>query len=122
MHTKTSSATKPAKPLSRTTAVHCVIVNQAATPGLGSLLARRWIAGSGQLALALAGFGLIMAWFFFKLRDLYRLAEDLPVDPSAGNSLGKAGLVIFVLAWLWSWVTSASILKEARKNAAVSAD
>ena len=122
MHTKTFSAAKSSKPLSRTTAVHCVIVNQAATPGLGSLLARHWFAGSGQLALALAGFGLIMAWFFFKLRDLYRLAEDLPVDPNAGNSLGKVGLVVFVLAWLWSWVTSASILKEARKNAGVSAN
>jgi hypothetical protein len=52
----------------------CVAINQFATPGLGSLLCRRWIAGAGQLLLALAGFTLVVGWmasyFYRRMSDL----------------------------------------------------
>jgi len=47
------------RPLSRARAANCILVNLAATPGLGSLIGRRYLAGSGQLALALVGFVLL---------------------------------------------------------------
>src|SRR6267142_5883224 len=47
----------------RSTATTCLILNQFATPGLGSLMARRWFAGTGQLVLAVAGFCLLVGWF-----------------------------------------------------------
>jgi hypothetical protein len=114
MHTKTSSLAKPPRPFSRATASHCVIVNQLATPGLGSLLARRWIAGTGQLLLAVTGFGLIMLWFYEKMRELYMLWQEQPAPPAQG-AFGKTGLALFVLAWLWAGVTSLSLLKQARR-------
>ena len=46
----------PAKKLSRTAARNALLLNQLATPGLGSIAARHWLAGLGQLAVFLAGF------------------------------------------------------------------
>ena len=60
------------KPVSRTKAKNAVMLNLLATPGLGSLLCRRWIAGSGQLVLAVAGFALIMVWFVKEMMPYYR--------------------------------------------------
>ena len=51
------------KAVSRAKARNAALLNLLATPGLGSLLAGRWIAGTGQLALALAGFTLFLVWF-----------------------------------------------------------
>ena len=48
------------KPVSRTTAHNAALLNQLATPGLGSLMAGRWLAGVGQLALAVAGFVMVV--------------------------------------------------------------
>ena len=50
---KPSSGTP--KNLSRTKARNALLLNQLATPGLGSLLAGRWIAGTGQLLCSVAG-------------------------------------------------------------------
>src|SRR4051812_35502795 len=63
---KTSSGS--GKPLSRTTAVACVGINLLATPGLGTIMAGRWLAGLAQLAFAGVGFGLFLMWFgyYFK--------------------------------------------------------
>jgi hypothetical protein len=105
------------KVLSRTTARNSFLVNQLATPGLGSLMGGRHLAGTGQLLLALIGFGLVVAWFISLLTQMYQqIDSDIPPKPVAW--LGEAGGLTFAAAWLWSLVTSLSLLREARANEA----
>lgn len=91
---------------------NAALLNQLATPGLGSLIAGRWIAGAGQLILALIGFGVFVWWFMQEMRQLYgQINGDVPVQP-----VGKYliwGITIFVVSWFWSLVTSLSLLREA---------
>lgn len=112
---KTSSARAPGRIPSRRSALHCVLINQLATPGLGSVLARHYLEGGGQLILACGGFALIMAWFVQRFIELYRQIQNLPPAPSAYPWAGKVGALLFVAAWLWAWVTSLGILREARE-------
>jgi hypothetical protein len=111
MGMKIFSALQSRRPLRRSELVTCVVVNQLATPGLGSLIARRFVAGSGQLLLALLGFFLFVGWFIQKMRVLYgqMFGTDLPAD--AGTKLGEWGIIIFAVAWVWSLVTSVQILR-----------
>jgi hypothetical protein len=111
---KISSAGKALNP---TTARNSFLVNQLATPGLGSLMGGRYVAGTGQLLLALIGFGLVVAWFVSLMTQVYRqIDSDTPLKPVAW--LGETGGVIFVAAWLWSLVTSLSMMREARAKEA----
>lgn len=107
------SATLP-KPLSQTRAWSCVLVNQLATPGLGSLMGRRIWAGVCQLLLALAGSGFLMGWMwqFFNRRLL--LAMDEPVPQYSYDWLVKWGILFFGASWLWALVTSISLLRQAK--------
>jgi 4a-hydroxytetrahydrobiopterin dehydratase len=100
------------KPLSRSTAKNAALLNLLATPGLGSLLGRRWIAGGGQLLLAIAGFSLFMLWIVREMIGYYGLAFG-GAAPPAGLNILVIGLVLFAAAWLWSAVTSFSLLQEA---------
>ena len=50
--------------MTRKRIITCVLLNLVATPGLGSVMAQRWVAGIGQIILSLAGFVLMMIWFF----------------------------------------------------------
>lgn len=114
---KTSSAAQPKRP-KRSTAANCLIVNQLATPGLGSLMAGRFVAGTVELALSLLGFGFVMGWFIQVFMQIYRQMNELPLQPSPYPWLGKVGLIIFAAAWLLSWITSISVLRESRRNEA----
>ena len=103
------------KPLNRTTARNSFLINQFATPGLGSVMAGRWVSGTGQLFLAVIGFGLVVAWFVTVMTQVYQqINSDVP--PTSVAWLGEAGAVTFAAAWLWSLVTSFSLLREARAN------
>ena len=53
---KASLTTRRRKLLSPATARNAALVNQLATPGLGTIMAGRIVTGAGQLLLALAGF------------------------------------------------------------------
>jgi 4a-hydroxytetrahydrobiopterin dehydratase len=100
------------KPLNRATARNAALLNLLATPGLGSLLGRRWIAGGGQLLLAVAGFTLFLVWFVKQMTQFYgQISGNVEVRP-IGNFL-VAGLILFAVAWLWSAVTSFSLMREA---------
>lgn len=111
---KTSSA---AQPLSPKAARNCVLINQLATPGLGSLMAGRYVAGTGQILLALIGFGLVVAWFVGLLNQMYQQFNG-DASPKSVAGLGEAGALSFAAAWLWSLITSFSLLREARANEA----
>jgi len=91
---------------------NAALLNQLATPGLGSLVAGRWIEGTGQLVLALLGFGLFIWWFMQEMRQLYgQINGDVAVQP-----VGKYlvwGMTLFVASWFWSLITSLSLLREA---------
>jgi hypothetical protein len=79
-------------------------------------MGRRIVAGLGQLALALAGFGCVLGWFIQLFIDTYRQFSDLPARPKPYPWLGAVGFVLFLSAWLLSWITSLSLLREARRN------
>jgi 4a-hydroxytetrahydrobiopterin dehydratase len=108
---KPSSAPKKT---SRIKARNAALLNQLATPGLGSLLARRWIEGCGQIILSLGGFGLVFVWFVQLMIQFYgQISGNVVVRPVGWIGLLGAGL--FVLAWCWSLATSFSLLREASK-------
>lgn len=109
---KTSSA---GKALNLTTARNCFLINQFATPGLGSLMAGRYASGVGQLLLALAGFGLILAWFVAVMAQVYQQMNS-DVTPPSKAWLGELGALVFAVSWIWSLVTSLSLMREAREN------
>ena len=117
MRMKTSSPRPARKPLSLSKANNCVLINQCATPGLGSLLAGRFLAGTGQLIVALAGFGLFIAWFVQVMIKFYGLINDSAPDSRMDFQLLKLGVIIFAIAWLWAWFTSISVMREAKRNA-----
>jgi hypothetical protein len=90
-------------------------MNQFATPGLGSLMGGRIISGTGQLLLALAGFGLVIVWFLRTMKEYYSLmGEDAPSISSSYSRIFYAGAVLFAASWLWSLVTSFSLLRQAK--------
>lgn len=112
MPMKTSSG---AKPLSRTRARNCVLINQLATPGLGSFMAGRRVAGTGQLLLAVAGFVLVIGWFGVAASNAYNQLVN-GAEPKPAAWMGEAGALTFVAAWLWALVTSFQILRSAQAS------
>ena len=114
---KPSSPQPNRKPVSRAAARNAALVNLLATPGLGSLMAGRWIAGIGQLALAVAGFVMVVVWFFEVMIQYYgQISGDVQSHPVGW--IGVTGLVLFGAAWLWSLFTSVSLLLESKAGEA----
>jgi 4a-hydroxytetrahydrobiopterin dehydratase len=101
------------KPVSRTVARNAALLNQLGTPGLGSLLAGRWIEGVLQLLVFLAGFVLFCLWAFRNIAQYYQMmSNDAPKTAPGGGELALSGVGICALAWVWSLVTSFSLLRE----------
>jgi len=91
-------------------------LNQLATPGLGSLMARRWIAGGGQLLVFLAGFTIYCTWAIKNLSQYYSLMfSDAPPQNIGWNRLASTGVALCAAAWLWSLWTSFSLLRAASR-------
>ncbi len=112
MPMKTSSG---AKPLSRAKARNCVLINQLATPGLGSCMAGRWVAGIGQLLVALVGCAMIIGWFGLVARNTYNLWFN-DAEPKPVGWLGEAGGLTLLASWLWALVSSFQILRSAENG------
>jgi hypothetical protein len=92
---------------------NCLLVNQLATPGLGSLMAGRIIPGLGQVVVAVTGFVLVGAWSVLTTVQTYRqFTEDAPAKSYA--RCGQLGALVFLAAWLWSLVTSISLWRQAK--------
>jgi hypothetical protein len=101
------------KAVSRTAARNAALVNQFATPGLGSLMAGRWMAGIGQLLVFLTGCGMIIMYFF--QLDLHAYGEATgKFEPEPSKRLGEIGLILFVGGWFWALVTSLSLVIRAK--------
>ena len=113
MPMKPSSANPPRKILSRAKARNAAFVNLLATPGLGSLMAGRPLAGTGQLLLSLAGCALLLVWFVKLMSQYYGLMfNDSPIQSRHWPML-FAGAILFGVAWFWSLATSLSLMREA---------
>ena len=104
------------QPLSQTRVWTCVMINLCATPGLGSLMARRVVAGLGQLLLAVVGFLLITYWMCLLFYREINEAMQKPVALHAPDWLWQIGLLLFGAAWLWSLVTSISLLVDSKRS------
>jgi len=74
-------AVRSAKPISRAKARNAAMLNLLATPGLGSLLCRRWIAGIGQLGLAIVGFVIFCIPAVTILTQYYRMGLSVDTPP-----------------------------------------
>jgi 4a-hydroxytetrahydrobiopterin dehydratase len=99
--------------VSRAKAKNAAMLNLLATPGLGSVFCGRWMAGSGQLVLAVAGFALVVVWFLKEMIPYYGLmSSDEPPHLPSLKMLAE-GAILFAASWLWSVVTSLSLLREA---------
>ena len=101
-------------PIDDSRAWTCLTVNLLALPGLGSLMGRRLVAATGQLALSVAGAGISLWWIVSVAVYWLRNGELPPPGPDLLYAL--AGLVFFGLGWLWSLVTSLMLVHEARKE------
>jgi 4a-hydroxytetrahydrobiopterin dehydratase len=88
-------------------------MNLFATPGLGSLMAGRRLAGLGQLFLAVLGFVLVFVWFIKIIVPYYgQMFGDHPAPPVNWKT-GIYGAVIFAASWVWSLFTSLSLMRAA---------
>jgi 4a-hydroxytetrahydrobiopterin dehydratase len=97
--------------LTRKRIISCVLFNLLGTPGLGSVMARRWFAGIGQIILSLVGFVLMMVWFYKLVIVQFYGQINGPVTPHPVGWIALLGAVLFALAWFWSAVTSLSLLR-----------
>ena len=104
------------KKISRTQARNAALMNQLGTPGLGSLMAGRWVEGGLQLLIFLAGFVLFCAWAFRNLSQYYQMMfSDAPHTAPGNVALAGIGAGICALAWFWSLATSLSLLRAASR-------
>ena len=103
------------KPLTSAMARNAVLINQFATPGLGSIVAGRYFSGTGQLLLALTGFSCFIVWFVAIMRQFYgQIQGNVEVKPVGW--IGWTGLVVFAAAWFWALITSISLMREVKRN------
>jgi hypothetical protein len=102
------------KTLSPAKARNCLLLNLFATPGLGSLVGGRILAGLGQLILFLVGFVFICYWFVKTIKVYYSLmGDDIPASVSYSHYF-LAGAMFAAASWLWSALTSFSLMRSAK--------
>jgi hypothetical protein len=90
-------------------------MNLLVLPGLGSFLARRRIAGAAQAMLAVIGAGLSLWWLILLARQ-WSEEGYFPIDGGHDFRIGVSGVLVFALAWVWSLVTSLSVIRTARSR------
>lgn len=78
-------------------------------------MAGRRLAGIGQLLLAIGGFVMVLGWFVLFALQMYEQIVN-ETEPKSVARVGEMGALLFLAAWLWSLVTSLSVLREARAN------
>lgn len=96
----------------------CILINQAAFPGLGTIMAGRR-GGFVQAGVMVAGFCLALAFFVWFLVCSVRYVMSSSWDEgewrahyAAGFWMLRGGLGLCAVAWLWSLFSSIGILRE----------
>ena len=103
------------KPLTPTSARNAALVNQLATPGLGTLMLGKFALGCCQLALALGGFAFVMVWFIAMIVQYNgQISGNVAVKPVGW--IGITGAILFVASWCWSLTTSIGFIREAKRS------
>ncbi len=104
------------QPLTIASARHAALMNQLATPGLGTLMLGKIGLGLAQLAFAIAGFLFIVSWFVLILTQFYgQISGDVEVKPVGW--IGITGAILFIISWFWSLVTSIGFIRAANRVA-----
>jgi hypothetical protein len=103
-------------PLTPTSARAAALVNQLATPGLGTLMLGKFALGLAQLALAIAGFLFVIVWFGLVISQYYgQISGSVEVKPVGW--IGIVGALLFIASWVWSLFTSIGFIREAKRLA-----
>ena len=99
----------------RKAAIACALINLAALPGGGSILAGRLV-GIPQSLLTFAGFGLFMKYFLIIMKTAMNATDPDRVLQAARAHvrLGAAGVGLVAIAWLWSAFTSYSVWQQSK--------
>src|SRR2546423_10285551 len=97
------------KRLDKKTAQACVGINLLATPGLGTIMAGRFVAGTIQLIASVAGFVLLMKWMFSWFWS--RLSSTVGAPAPAWQ--WQAGAALFALGWIGSLWSSVDMVRNA---------
>jgi len=95
------------KALDRETAMALAGINILATPGLGTLIAGKFFAGIVQLIFSVAGFSLIIHWFYTLFKSM------ISGGASGASSEWQLGLVFFGIGWILSVFSSLSLIRNA---------
>ena len=103
-------------PLSAVRAWSYLGINLLATPGLGSVMGGRKMAGRGQLVFSVTGFCLIVAWIFQVSLGPAEAAMNGTDAAPVPAWWWQYGVLAFGIGWLWSLITSVSMLIEAKNS------
>jgi hypothetical protein len=109
---RTSSIQPDRPPLERSKAWSYLITNLFVLPGLGSIMAKRFLAGGLQIALSLLGF-LVTLVALIRMALAWAQQFMLPDDPSLYYT-AMAGIGIFIVGWVWSLITSLLVLRSSQ--------
>ena len=104
-------------PLSDVRAWTYVGINLFATPGLGSLWGGHKLAGWGQMIFSFTGAGLAIYYIFAMCFGPVQAAVSATSFTPLPDWWWKWAAVFFGIGWLWSLVTSVSLVLEARTKA-----
>jgi hypothetical protein len=117
---KTSSDNQNPPPAAKLWA--CILCNQLAFPGLGTIMAGRRI-GYVQAAIMVVGFVLFtgfMVWYFICLaRYMASMTMDQAEFRAQYHSYlwaAKYGLTLCVVAWCWALFSSLALLRRSQKT------
>ncbi len=102
-------------PLDETRAWTSLSMNLLVLPGLGSFLVGRRITGVAQAVLASIGAGM-SAWWLILLARQWTQESYFPIDGGDDFRIGVFGVLVFAVAWVWSLVTSLTVVHEARQR------
>lgn len=103
-----SPSPKPVKPLA---AWVCLLLNLFVLPGLGSLIVRKPLKAAIQILLALGGFALTIVGGAPVLNTIVQ-TNEIPEHPGASLWLAIAGVVLFLIAWIWALTGSISAVAK----------
>jgi hypothetical protein len=117
---KTSSAT-PSPPTPRTPAVWlCIVINQLAFPGLGTIMAGRRV-GYPQAAIMLAGFFLATGFLVWFILCVLRWAghqewseADFRAQYRPYHWALHWGIGLCVVSWIWALFSSVTLLRQSK--------
>jgi len=101
----------PPKPVRRVGAWVCLLLNLFVLPGLGSLIIRQPLKAAIQIVLALGGFALTMIGGGPLLETVIR-TNALPDQLGAPFWMATAGVLLFLIAWIWALTGSVSTLTK----------